>query len=396
MAVYCYKVHDSKGRIFKSTCQARSEAALRSQLKAMGYAVNSIVQKPASWISKEHNRVKQRDIVSMCRQFSIMYNSGLNLMDCMQTVAKENESKQLSRILHEIHDQIAKGSSVADAFSRYQDVFSAFFINMLRTGEVTGKLDYVLDKLSIYVEKQYDLKRKIQTALTYPAMVIIVLLLVTTGVIVIVVPAFSEVYLKIGVQLPAPTRALIFVADNISYVFVATIALPGLCWIAYRRLHHIDAIRRRLDRAKLAIPVYHKIVLLKFLQTLSLTISAGTLLSEAIGISRKVAGNVVAFEAADMIRSSIERGRTISEAVKLHDFFPQSVGHAFAAGEKSGELENMLTRFAIGMERDVDEEVKRMITKIEPLIVLALSMVIGFVMLAIYLPIFDIMKMIRG
>lgn len=395
MAAYCYKVHDSKGRIFKSTCQAESEAALRSQLKAMGYAVNSIVQKPASWISKEHNRVRQRDIISMCRQFSIMYNSGLDLMDCLQTVAKENESKRLSKILHDIHDQIAKGSSVADAFSRYQDVFSAFFINMLRTGEVTGKLDYVLDKLSIYVEKQYDLKRKIQTALTYPAMVIIVLLLVTTGVIVLVVPAFSEVYLKLGVQLPGPTRALIFVSDNIAYVFMATIALPGLCWIACRRAQRIDTLRRRLDRAKLAIPVYHKIVLLKFLQTLSLAISAGTLLSEAIGISRKVAANAVASEAADMISSSIERGRTISEAVKLHDFFPQSVGHAFAAGEKSGELENMLTRFAIGMERDVDEEVKRMITTIEPLIVLVLSMVIGFVMLAIYLPIFDIMKMIR-
>ncbi len=395
MAAYCYKVRDSKGRIFKSTCQAGSEAALRSQLKAMGYAVNSIVQKPASWISKEHNGVRQRDIVSMCRQFSIMYNSGLDLMDCLQTVAKENESKQLSRILHDIHDQIAKGSSVADAFSKYPDVFSAFFINMLRTGEVTGKLDYVLDKLSIYVEKQYDLKRKIQTALTYPAMVIIVLLLVTTGVIVLVVPAFSEVYLKLGVQLPGPTRALIFVSDNIAYVFAATIALPGLCWIAYRRANCIGALRRRLDRAKLAIPVYHKIVLLKFLQTLSLAISAGILLSEAIGISRKVAGNTVATEAADMIHSSIERGRTIAEAVKLHDFFPQSVGHAFAAGEKSGELDNMLARFALGMERDVDEEVKRMITKIEPLIVLALSVVIGFVMMAIYLPIFDIMKMIR-
>lgn len=167
MVAYCYKVHDSKGRIFKSTCQARSEAALRSQLKAMGYAVNSIVKKPASLFSKEHNRVKQRDIVSMCRQFSIMYNSGLDLMDCLQTVAKENESKRLSKILHDIHDQIAKGSNVADAFSRYQDVFSPFFINMLRTGELTGKLDYVLDKLSIYVEKQYDLKRKVQTALTY-------------------------------------------------------------------------------------------------------------------------------------------------------------------------------------------------------------------------------------
>lgn len=395
MAAYCYKVHDSKGRIFKSTCQARSEAALRSQLKAMGYAVNSIVQKPASWFSKEHNSVRQRDIVSMCRQFSIMYNSGLDLMDCLQTVAKENESKRLSKILHDIHDQITKGSSVADAFSRYQDVFSPFFINMLRAGEVTGKLDYVLDKLSIYVEKQYDLKRKVQTALTYPAMVIIVLLLVTTGVILLVVPAFSEVYMKLGVQLPAPTRALIFVSDNITYVFIATIVLPGLCWIACRKAQHIGALRRRLDRAKLAIPVYHKIVLLRFLQTLSIAISAGTLLSEAIGISKKVAGNVVASEAADMIHSSIERGRTISEAVKLHDFFPQSVGHAFAAGEKSGELEKMLTRFALGMERDVDEEIKRMIAKIEPLIVLVLSILIGFVMLAIYLPMFDIMKMIR-
>ena len=395
MVEYNYTVHDTSGRICKSRCDAQSQSALRVQLKAMGYTVNSITPKSTYLSAKRRKNIKPRDIVNMCRQFSTMYSAGLELMECLSSLAKENESEKLSAILLDIRDQISKGSNIADAFAGYPKVFGEFFCNMLAAGETTGKFDYVLETVAVYIEKQYELKRKIRGALTYPLMVLITLLVVVGAIMVLVVPVFSEVYQKLGVPLPGPTVALIFIADNFWYVVAAMIALFGLGWIVLKNIRNIPAISTRLDKIKLALPVYHKIVLLKFLQTLNLAVSAGVILSDAIRLARNVAGNSIASEAADMIDASIKRGGTITEAVKLHGFFPQSIGHAFAAGEKSGNLEEILNKFTLGIERDVDDEIKRLITRIEPLVIVILSLIVGFVMIAIYLPIFDIMKVIH-
>lgn len=395
MVVYNYTVHDASGRICKSRCDAQSQSALRLQLKAMGYTVNSITPKSTYLSANRRKNIKPQDIVNMCRQFSTMYGAGLDLMECLSSLAEENESEKLSTILLDIRGQIAKGSNISDAFAGYPKVFGDFFCNMLAAGETTGKFDYVLGTVAGYIEKQYELKRKIRGAMAYPLMVLITLLAVVGAIMVFVVPVFSEVYQNLGVSLPGPTIALIFIADNLGYVTAAMIALFGLGWILFRNIRNIPAITTRLDKIKLALPVYHKIVLLRFLQTLNLAVSAGVILSDAISLARNVAGNSIASEAADMIDASIKRGGTITEAVKLHGFFPQSIGHAFAAGEKSGNLEEILNKFTIGIERDVDSEIKKLITRIEPLVIVILSLIVGFVMIAIYLPIFDIMKVIH-
>ena len=399
MVAYNYIVHSDSGRILKSHCQAASEAALHSQLKAMGYKVSSIVRKPASKILGQRKRIKSQDIVSMCRRFSVMYSAGLDLMDCLSSLAKENESEKLSDILQDIHDSIAKGSDIAEAFSKYPKVFSPFFINMIRAGETTGKFNDVLRKLTVYVEKQYELKRKIHGALAYPLMVLVMILLVVTVMILFVVPVFSEVYMKLGTELPGPTVALILISNNAAYILPCAVVLAGGLWVLYKKARAIPAIRSYLDRMKLSIPlvgpVYHKAILLKFLHTLSLTISAGILLSDAILISRDVASNDVVSDAADMIGASINRGGTITDAIKLHGFFPQSIRHAFAAGEQSGKLGEMLSKFSSGIEQDVNDGIQKLITKIEPLAILILSFIVGFILLAIYLPIFDLMKVLH-
>lgn len=400
MALYQYTawaVDDRK--VFKSTCNAPSESVVRSKLKRIGYAVDSVSPKKTSQIFGQRKRIKLQDIVSMCRRFSIMYRAGLNIMDCLSLLAKENESKKLSDILQDVHSTIARGSKIADAFSKYQNVFSALFVNMIRAGEISGKLDYVLGESAAYMEKQYDLRRKVHQALTYPAVVLFVIFVVVTAIMIFVVPVFSEVYLKLGIELPVPTRVLILLSNNAVYIFPTITVLAVGLWIAYIKLRPIPKVKRHLDKMKLSVPmigpVYHKILLLRFIRTLCVTLKAGLELPEAITVAEDVADNAVTSEAIGMINHSIKRGGTITEAVNLHDFFPQSITHAFAAGEEAGKLDETLTKFADSIEQDVDNDIKKLITKVEPALVMLLTLIVGFIAMAIYLPIFDMMRLMR-
>ena len=386
--------------VFKSTCDAPSENAVRSKLKRVGYTVDAVSPLKKSLLFGQRKRVKLQDIVSVCRRFSIMYRAGLNLMDCLSLLAKENESQRLSEILLDIHGTIERGSKIADAFSKYQNVFSPLFVNMIRAGEISGKLDYVLDEAATYLEKQYDLRRKIQQALAYPVVVMVVIFAVVTAIMFFVVPVFSEVYMKLDIVLPLATRILISLSNNAIYIFPTIAALIVGLWITYIKLQPIPKAKKYLDKAKLSFPtvgpVYHKILLLRFIRTLCVTIKAGLELPEAIAIAEDVADNAVISEASGMIHRSIKRGGTITDGVSLHGFFPQIITHAFAVGEKAGELSETLTRFSDSIEKDVDIDIKKLITKLEPAIVIALTLIVGFIAIAIYLPIFDLMKLMRS
>lgn len=400
MEVYNYTARDANGRVLKSHCQAASEAALRSQLKAMGYTVNSIAPRTTSQISGQRKRIKLQDIVNMCRRFSVMYGAGLGMMDCLSALVRENESRKLSDDLQDIHNKIAGGSGVAEAFSKHTKVFSRLFVNMLRAGETAGKFDYVLRQLTTYLEKEYDLKRKIRQSFAYPLTVVVMVFLVVTVIMIVVVPVFSKVYVELGIPLPGPTVALISISNNAVYIFPSIIVLAAGLWALHKKLRAIPAVKDRLDRVKLSMflvgAIYHKIVLLKFVRTLSTMVTAGIQLSDAVAVAEDVADNTVVSEATNMIQSNIKRGGTITEAVRLHGFFPQTIVHAFSAGEEAGQLGGILGKFADGIEQDVDDGMKRLVTKIEPMLIVVLSLIIGFILLAIYLPIFDLMKALRA
>lgn len=387
------------GQVLTSTCYADDEGQVRSDLKRIGYTVDSVKPQKSDEIFGQRKRIKLADLVNMCRRFSVMYAAGLPLLECLSSLAQENESKNLSDTLQDIHQKIEQGSNVGDAFSKHPKVFSPFFVNLLRAGETAGKFDYVLGQLSTYMEREYDLKRKIRQAFAYPLIVVVMIFLVVTAIMIVVVPAFSEVYTKLGVPLPGPTIALISISNNAIYIFPSIIAAAiGLC-VLHKKIRVVPAVKGWLDRWKLSMamigPVYHKVVLLKFIRTLSIMVAAGIPLSEAISIAENVADNTVASEAVSMVQRNIKRGGTITEAIKLHGFFPKTIVHAFSTGEESGKLGEMLSKFAGGVEQDVDDGIKKLVIKIEPMLMVIMSMVIGFILLAIYLPIFDVVKMMH-
>jgi type IV pilus assembly protein PilC len=400
MSKYQYTAHAvDDGKMLTSTCYADDEGQVRSQLKRIGYMVDSVKTQKTNEIFGQRKRIKLADLVNMCRRFSVMYTAGLPLLECLSSLVRENESKNLSDTLQDIHDRIEQGSNVADAFAKHPKVFSSLYVNLLRAGETAGKFDYVLGQLSTYIEREYDLKRKIRQAFAYPLIVTVMIFLVVITIMIVVVPAFSEVYTKLGVPLPGPTIALITISNNAGYIFPSIIALAvGFCFL-YKKLRVIPSVKGWLDKLKLSVamigPVYHKVVLLKFIRTLSIMVAAGIPLSEAITIARDVADNTVASEAVGMIQRNIKRGGTITEAIKLHGFFPQTIVHAFSTGETAGKLGEILSKFACVVEQDVDDGIKRLVIKIEPMLMVVMSLVVGFILLAIYLPIFDVVKMVH-
>ncbi len=399
MAMYQYTVRAFEGsEAFSGTCYADNEGVVRSDLKRMGYRIKSLTQRKSSDIFGKRKRIKLQDLVSMCRRFSVMYGAGMSLLECLSVLAQDNESKKLSEVLQDIHDRITQGSNVADAFSRHQDVFSPLFVNLLRAGEKAGKFDYVLCQLAEYLEQEYDMRRKIRQALAYPIAVIIMIFVVVTVIVIFVMPAFSDVYSKLGITLPGPTIALIFLSNNAVYVFPATIMSAVGLWISYKKLRVVPSVKARLDKMKLSMamigPVYHKMVILKFVHTLSIMVSAGIQLLDTIAVAADVANNAVVTEAANMILRNIKRGGTITEAIKLHAIFPRAVVHAFATGEESGRLEQMLGNVVNEIKQDVDDAMKKLLTKIEPVLMMFMSVVIGFILMAIYLPVFDLVKVL--
>jgi type IV pilus assembly protein PilC len=387
------------GEMLTSTCYADNEGQVRSGLKRIGYTVDSLEPRIKSEVFGQRKRVKLVDLVNMCRRFSVMYAAGLSLLECLNSLAEENESKNLSDALQDIHKRIEQGSNVGDAFSKHPKIFTPFFVNMLRAGEAAGKFDYVLTQLAEFMEKEYELKRKIRQAFAYPIVVLVMIVLVVAAIMIFVIPAFSGVYTKLGVSLPGPTIALMFISSNAIFIFPPTIALAIGLWVLYRKIRFVPEVKDWLDRLKLSMPmigpVYHTVVLLKFIRTLSIMVAAGMPLSEAIAISDDVADNVVTSEAVGMVQRNIKRGGTITEAIKLHGFFPKTIVQAFSTGEKSGKLDEMLSKFARGVEQDVDDGIRKLVIKIEPLIMVVMSMVIGFILLAIYLPIFDVVRTMK-
>ncbi len=399
MPLYQYTAHSlDTQQPLHCRCMADSAECIQVGLQRIGFTADKIAALPAH-ASGRHQRVTLPDLVNFCRRFAVMYHAGLPLLECLSVLASDNESQRLSTTLTDIHDHIQSGSGVADAFGRYPRIFTPFFINMIRAGETAGRFDYILTELARYIEKDYDLRRKILQALAYPAVVMLMILGVVTTIMLAVVPVFSRVYSKMGIELPGPTLTLMALsrhADLILGGLVAVIIGLVLLRVWSRRHHQLAA---RMDRWIIGLPVFgtlwRNVLLLRFLKTLTVMIRAGIPVYDAIGVAQDVAHHAVVDEAAEMMCRSVQRGGSLTDAIRLHDFFPQTIVHAFAAGEESGDLDPMLSRFSDGLEQDVDEGVKKLVSKIEPVLVVILSVIVGFVLMAIYLPMFDLMKGLR-
>ena len=339
-------------------------------------------------------RVKAKNLAIFTRQFSVMIDAGLPLVQCLEILGAQEEDKNFAAVIMETRADVEAGSSLAEAMRKHPQTFDALFTNMIAAGEAGGILDTILKRLSTYIEKAVKLTGQVKSAMVYPVAVLLIAGVVVGVILWKVIPTFAVLFSSLGADLPLPTRVVIALSNNFAKYF--PFLLGGGIAIAYlfRRYYATETGRRLVDGALLKLPffglVLRKIAVARFCRTLATLISSGVPILDGLEITAKTSGNQVVEDAVLVTRRSIERGETIVAPLKETRVFPPMVTQMIGVGEATGALDEMLTKIADFYEEEVDTAVAGLLTLIEPLMIAMLGLIVGAIVIAMYLPIFNL------
>ncbi|MCD6264977.1 MAG: type II secretion system F family protein, partial [Deltaproteobacteria bacterium] len=344
-------------------------------------------------ISFMQPKVTNKDLVIFTRQFSTMIDAGLPLVQGLNILGEQTENKTFRNMLKQITKDVEGGSTLADALGKHPRVFDPLFVNLVAAGEVGGILDTILQRLAAYIEKAEKLKSQIKGAMTYPIVVVAIAIIVIAVIMIFVIPVFQDMFSSFGKALPAPTQAVVamseFVKGNIHYMIGGLIVFV---W-AFRRYRRTSSGKRNVDSLLLKLPIFgeliKKVAVARFTRTLGTMVSSGVPILDALEITAKTAGNVIVEEVIFDARSSIAEGQTIAEPLSETDIFPGMVTQMISVGESTGALDAMLEKIADFYDDEVDATVSAMTSMLEPLLMLFLGGSIGGLVIAMYLPIFQ-------
>jgi type IV pilus assembly protein PilC len=345
---------------------------------------------------KTGKRVSAKNLAVFTRQFSVMIDAGLPLVQCLEILGNQEEDKGFASVILQTRADVEAGASLADAMKKYPKTFDPLFTNMIAAGEAGGILDTILKRLASYIEKAVKLKGQVKSAMAYPIAVISIAGIVVAGILWKVIPTFASLFAGLGAELPLPTR-LVITASNLMVQFAPFIIVGfiGLGFL-FRQYYATEKGRRVVDRLVLHAPVVglimRKIAVARFCRTLSTLISSGVPILDGLEITAKTAGNSIIEDAVMTTRKSIERGETISAPLKVTNVFPPMVSQMIAVGEATGALDTMLSKIADFYEEEVDAAVAGLVSLLEPLMIGLLGAIVGGIVIAMYLPIFDLIK----
>ena len=349
---------------------------------------------------KMSGTVKAKELAIFTRQFSVMIDAGLPLVQCLEILATQQENKAFAKALSDIRASVEAGSTLANGLRLYPKIFDALYCNMVEAGETGGILDTILQRLSGYIEKAVKLKRAVQSALIYP----IAVLVIAGGVIFLllwkVVPIFATLFAGLDVELPLPTRIVIGLSNAIATFALPMIILGGVGVYGLKRYYATPNGRMTIDKLILKLPLLgdlmRKIGVARFTRTLGTLITSGVPMLEAMDITARTSGNAVIEEAILTVRKAIETGRTIVDPLRETGVFPNMVTQMIGVGEQTGALDSMLNKVADFYEDEVDAAVGDLLTAMEPMIILVLGVVVGGVVISMYLPLFSLIGKLAG
>jgi type IV pilus assembly protein PilC len=396
MPIYSYVAQTKKGRKLKGELEAADERIALNQLKRRNLTVKKIKPKPKDIfenVAFMQPKVTSKDIVVFTRQFSTMIDAGLPLVQGLTILAEQMENKTFRVILKEITKDVEGGSTLAEALKRHPKVFDSLFVNLVAAGEVGGILDTIMRRLADYIEKSEALKKRIKGAMTYPAVVVAIAILVIAVILIFVIPVFEEMFESFGAALPAPTQLVVnmsrFMKGNIHWVIVALVALV----FVFKKYRNSKGGRKTTDAIALKLPVFgdllKKTAIARFSRTLGTMIQSGVPILDSLEIVAKTSGNVVLEEIIFEVRSSIAEGQTIADPLSETDIFPGMVVQMISVGEATGALDTMLNKIADFYDDEVDTAVDALTSMLEPLLMLFLGGAVGGLVIAMYLPIFQ-------
>ena len=402
MPIFTYVVKDKGGKTHSGTLQIHSRNALIEQLWKREFVVLSIDERPegkSALLRVGTSGVKIEQLVIFSRQLATMVDSGISITSALDVLSDQIEDRNFKQIIKKIRNDIEAGASLSEAAGRHPKAFSQFFVNMLRAGESSGRLDEILDRVAAYLEKVSTLQRKVKASLFYPAFVSLLAFLITTFLIVVIVPKFKDIFQALGGQLPLPTQLLLGLSENLGKYLVVEI-VGTIAAIMLFQLY-VGTPRGRLwfDRLTLHVPLIgklmRKVVIARFARTLATLVRSGVPILSALEIVAKTAENKVVEHAVMSARSSIKEGENIADPLTLSKVFPPMVTRMIAVGEKTGELEKMLSKIADFYESEVDAAVTALTSLVEPLIIALLGLVIGAIVIALFLPVFKISTLVK-
>ena len=406
MAKFTYKALDGRGATASGQIDADNKSAVAANLRNKGLTVVDINEVKTSLaqidIFASMQRVKARDLTIFSRQFATMINSGLSMLRALSVLEEQTENKKLATVLGQVRGDVEAGIALSDALEKHPKVFSPLYINMVRAGEIGGILDEVLNRLATQLEKDDSIRRAVKSAMVYPIMIASFALIVMLGMVLFLIPVFAGMYKELGnAKLPMLTRMMVGASDTMKswkgvIVFVVVIALV----VIIRKAKHTDKGTEIWDRFKLHVPmgigeVIRKIAVARFSRTLGTLVSSGVPILQAIEITGKSAGNVVIEHAMNAVQVSVKEGQTISAPLKNSSVFPDMVVQMISVGEETGSLDSMLQKVADFYEDEVNAAVKSLTSIIEPIMMLGVGTLVGLVVIAMYLPIFNMMNIVK-
>lgn len=398
--VFSWEGTDKKGNKVKGETNAANISLVRAELRRQGINASKVKQKASPLFSRK-KKIIPKDIAIFSRQLATMMSSGVPLVQSFDIVGRGHENPSMQEMLLSIKADIEGGTALAPALSKHPLHFDDLFCNLVEAGEAAGVLEELLDKIATYKEKTESLKAKIKKALTYPIAVIIVAIIVTAVIMIFVIPQFEELFSGFGAELPAFTQMVVEMSEFVSswwwLMLGVTVGIVVSLGAAYKRSRKM---RETLDRALLKVPVIgdimHKASIARFARTLSTMFAAGVPLVEALESVAGATGNVVYTKAVLKMRDDVSTGQSLQLSMKQMDLFPHMVVQMVAIGEEAGSLDAMLAKVADFYEEEVDNAVDNLSSLMEPMIMSFLGVVIGGLVVAMYLPIFQMGQAISG
>ncbi|UCE78663.1 MAG: type II secretion system F family protein [Nitrospiraceae bacterium] len=401
--VFQWSGRTSKGTIESGEISADSKDDVASQLRKRNIvptAINPKAKKSAFFSMSLGGRVKDKDIVVFTRQFATMIDAGLPLVQALDILSTQVENKLLASTLATIKGDVEGGSTYADALRKHPRVFNELYVNMVAAGESGGILDTILNRLATYIEKAMKLKKKVKGAMIYPLVVSTIAVLVIAIIMVFVVPTFSKMFATLGGELPVPTKLIMGMSNFLAGWggFILLMLSIGFI-ILYTQIRRTEKGKAVTDKISLRLPIFgiliRKVAVAKFTRTLGTLISSGVPILDGLSITAKTAGNKVIEYAVMDVRSAVSEGKTLAEPLTKSKVFPPMVNHMIAVGESTGALDAMLSKIADFYDDEVDNAVANLTAMMEPMLMVFLGGTVGFIVVAMYLPIFKLITLIK-
>lgn len=397
MPIYIWKGVDKSGRKQSGEIEADNAAIARQLVNRKGFTVKTFKTKPkdlGDYLPFLQPGVKQKEVVVFVRQFATMIDAGLPLVQCLEILQEQQGNPTFKRMLKQVKRDVEEGSTLSEAIQKHPKVFDNLFVNLVAAGEMGGILDVILNRLAAYIEKAAKLKSKVKGAMTYPGIVITIAFVVVAVILIFVIPTFAKLFTEAGAPLPAMTLFVMSLSDFMVKYWYMIFGGLMLLGFLYKQLRQTSVGREATDRLYLRMPVLgmliKKVAVARFTRTLGTMLSSGVPILDGLEIVASTAGNVVVEKAIRAARSAISEGRPVAEPLEETGVFPGMVTQMIAVGEATGALDVMLGKIADFYDEEVDTAVEALTSLLEPMLIVFLGITVGGLLVAMYLPIFQI------